>query len=64
MSEKSKIFGNLEISKRFQNSQQIICQKGKCHENGTLEGELDSLFDHTNLVENIQHDLLKESIRD
>ena len=39
--------------------QEIICQKGKCFEAGTLESEFDSLFDKGNIVEQIQLDLLK-----
>jgi len=39
--------------------QNIICQKGKCFEVGTIESEFDSLFDKTNIVDQIQLDLLK-----
>ena len=43
-------------------SKQIICQKGKCYEEDSIETELDSLFDDTNIVDKIQHDLLKRMI--
>ena len=43
--------------------EQIICQRGKCFEAGSIESEFDSLFDDTNIVDNIQHDLLRDMIR-
>ena len=42
--------------------QKIMCQSGKCFDADTLETEFDNLFDDSNIVEQIQHDLLKESI--
>lgn len=42
--------------------QQIICQKGSCHEEGNIKTEFDSLFDKTNIVEQIQRDLLKGAL--
>jgi|ETNmetMinimDraft_2_1059921.scaffolds.fasta_scaffold252304_1 hypothetical protein len=39
--------------------QKIVCNKGKCVESNTVESEFDSLFDKTNVVDQIQRDLLK-----
>ena len=43
--------------------QNIICQKGKCFETETIESEFDSLFDKTNIVDQIKKDLLIKMIR-
>jgi len=42
--------------------QKIMCQRGKCFEIDTLESEFDSLFDDNNIVDRIQHDLIKKSL--
>jgi hypothetical protein len=38
--------------------QKIMCQKGRCYEEDTLETQFDSLFDDSNIVEQIQHDIM------
>ncbi len=43
--------------------QEIICQKGKCFEAGTIGTEFDSIFDKKNIVEQIQLDLIKNMMR-
>lgn len=42
--------------------EQIICQKGKCFETESIETELDSLFDDSNIVDQIQKDLMKNAM--
>ena len=42
--------------------QEIICQKGKCFEIDTIESNFDSLFDKTNIVEQIQLDIVKNML--
>lgn len=42
---------------------EIVCQKGKCFDFESVEHELDSLFNRTNIVEQIELDLLKERLR-
>ncbi|MBR9706328.1 hypothetical protein GOV14_04785 [Candidatus Pacearchaeota archaeon] len=42
--------------------QEIICQKGKCFEIETIESEFDSLFQDSNIVDQIQHELLKNEM--
>ncbi len=44
-------------------NQKIVCQKGTCFEDETIETEFDSLFDKKNIVEQIQLDLLNNIIR-
>ena len=44
-------------------NQKIVCQKGTCIEDGTLETEFDTLFDKTNIVEQIQKDILKNMVK-
>jgi len=39
------------------NRQVIVCHKGKCSEEGIVEKEFDSLFNDSNVVDKIQHDL-------
>jgi len=41
----------------------IICQNGKCFDPDDIETEFDSLFDYTNIVDRIQHDLWKYAMR-
>lgn len=41
--------------------QKIICKQGHCYDD-SIDTELDSLFDSNNIVDEIQHDLLKSSI--
>jgi len=42
--------------------QKITCTKGHCMDEESIDSELDSLFDSKNIVDAIQHDLLKRSI--
>ena len=42
-------------------SQKIYCNKGHCYDD-SVETELDALFDKGNIVDEIQHDLIKGSI--
>lgn len=44
-------------------NQKIVCQKGMCFEEGTFETEFDTLFDKTNIVDQIQKDLLKNMVK-
>lgn len=44
-------------------NQKIICQRGKCVEGGSVETELDSMFDPTNIVDQIQRDLMRNMIK-
>jgi len=44
-------------------NQKIVCEKGSCHELGSIESEFDSLFDTTNIVDQIKLDLLKNMIK-
>ena len=44
-------------------NQKIICRSGKCVEDETIETEFDSLFDKANVVEKIQHDLIKNMLK-
>ena len=39
--------------------QKIMCQKGKCFEADILESEFASLFDDSNIVDEIQHSIFK-----
>ena len=43
-------------------SQEIICQQGKCHEEGTVENELDTIYGDEDIVKGIEHDLMMNSI--
>jgi len=38
-------------------NQKIICKKGRCYEDESIETEFDSLFEETNIVNQIQKDL-------
>ncbi|MDP7140974.1 MAG: hypothetical protein QF362_00565 [Candidatus Woesearchaeota archaeon] len=40
-------------------NQKIICRKGKCYEEDSMETKFDNMFDYTNIVDQIQHDLWK-----
>jgi len=44
-------------------NQKIVCQKGTCIEDGTFETEFDTLFESTNIVEQIQKDLTKNILK-
>ena len=39
--------------------QEIICKKGKCTESGTLNAELDEVYEGQNLDKKIERDLIK-----
>ena len=43
--------------------QKIICQKGKCFETDTIESEFDSIFEKSNLVDQIQLDIMRGMMR-
>jgi len=43
-------------------NQKIVCKNGMCVEDETIETEFDSLFDKTNIVEQIQYDLIKNML--
>jgi hypothetical protein len=43
-------------------NQKIICQRGKCIEEDTIETEMDAIFDSKNIVDQIQRDLLQNMI--
>ncbi len=43
-------------------NQKIVCQKGRCIEEGSIETQFDSMFDSNNIVDQIQRDLLKHMI--
>lgn len=43
--------------------QEIICKKGKCSEDGTIDSKLNSVFNTGNIIDQIQFDLLKEMVR-
>jgi hypothetical protein len=47
-------FSNFPLRK-----QNIICQKGKCFEEESIETEFDNLFDDSKIVDQIQKDLLR-----
>ena len=42
--------------------QQIVCKRGACSDPDDLKTEFDSLFDKSNIVDQIQHDLMDELI--
>ena len=44
-------------------SQEIVCNKGKCHDENSIENELDEITNKSNLSEEINLDLLKEMVR-
>lgn len=41
-------------------SQQIVCKKGTCKEQGTLKHEIDSLYDDKDINDKIQKDLYND----
>ena len=43
--------------------QKIICGKGRCMEEGTIESEFATIHDKSNIVDKIEMDLLKKMIR-
>ncbi|MBI2129167.1 hypothetical protein HYU07_02915 [Candidatus Woesearchaeota archaeon] len=43
-------------------TREIVCQKGRCFDFEAIEHELDSLFNRTNIVEQIELDLLKNRL--
>lgn len=42
--------------------QKIICQKGRCYEEDSIETEFDNMFDSENIVHQIQKDLVRNMI--
>ncbi len=43
--------------------QVVVCHKGRCSEEGVLEKEFESLFNNSNIVDQIQHDLTNNILK-
>lgn len=44
-------------------NQKIVCRMGTCFEEGTWETEFDSIFDKTNIVEQIRRDIIMNMVK-
>ena len=40
----------------------VVCKSGKCKEHGTIESNIDSLFNDDDVIEKIEHDLVRDAM--